>query len=63
MSEINDVENPVEVVEVVETVELPDKKKDNTVPIVAILSVAIIVLACIVACTITTYAFLINAPW
>jgi hypothetical protein len=25
--------------------------------------VAIIVLACIVACTITTYAFLINAPW
>jgi hypothetical protein len=60
MSEIN-TEEP-QVIQDVPVQPVVDKQ-DKTVPIVAILSVAIIVLACIVACTIATYAFLVNAPW
>jgi hypothetical protein len=36
---------------------------DNKVAIIAILTTAFVVLACIAACTIVAYAFLINAPW
>jgi hypothetical protein len=31
--------------------------------IVAIIAAAVVTLACIVACTVVAYAFLINAPW
>lgn len=35
----------------------------NSVWIAAIIAVTVVTLACIVACTITAYAFLGNAPW
>ena len=36
---------------------------DNKVAIIAIVATAFVVLACIAACTVVAYAFLINAPW
>jgi len=38
-------------------------QRNNSVWIAAIIAFTIVTLACIAACTITTYAFLINAPW
>jgi len=38
-------------------------QRNNSVWIAAIIAFAIVTLACIAACTITSYAFLINAPW
>jgi len=35
----------------------------NSVWIAAIVAVTVVTLACIVACTITAYVFLVNAPW
>ena len=35
----------------------------NSVWIAAIVAVTVVTLACIVACTITAYVFLANAPW
>lgn len=36
---------------------------DNKVAIIAIIATAFVVLACIAACTLVAYAFVINAPW
>ena len=36
---------------------------DNNVAIIAIVSTALVVLACIAACTFVAYAFVVNAPW
>ena len=39
------------------------RKSSRTVAIVAIISTTIVILACIFACSMITYTFLINAPW
>ena len=38
-------------------------KSDNKVAIIAILATAFVVLACIAACALVSYAFLSNPPW
>jgi flagellar basal body-associated protein FliL len=38
-------------------------ERNRSVWIAAIIAFTIVTLACIAACTITTYAFLVNAPW
>jgi len=35
----------------------------DKVAIIAIVTTALVILACILACTVVAYAFLINAPW
>ena len=39
------------------------KSSGDKVAIIAIVATAIVVLACVAACTIVTYGFLVNAPW
>lgn len=36
---------------------------DSKVAIIAIVATAFVVLACVAACTIVAYTFVINAPW
>lgn len=40
-----------------------EKKESNAVAIAAIIAMTIIMLSCILACTITAFAFLTNPPW
>jgi hypothetical protein len=40
-----------------------EKKESNAVAIASIIAMTIIMLSCILACTITAYAFLMNPPW
>jgi hypothetical protein len=39
------------------------RESDNRVAIIAIIATTFVVLACIAACTLVAYAFVINAPW
>jgi hypothetical protein len=39
------------------------RKNSRTVAIVAIISTTIVILACIFACSMVAYTFLLNAPW
>jgi hypothetical protein len=41
----------------------PSRRRGSGVAITAILSVTVIALACIAACTIVLYVFLQNPPW
>jgi hypothetical protein len=41
----------------------PVQNRSNAVLIAAIIAGTIIVLAVILACAVTTYAFIANAPW
>jgi hypothetical protein len=43
--------------------EQPPTERSNAVWIAAIIAITVVSLACIIACTITAYAFLVNAPW
>jgi hypothetical protein len=40
-----------------------ENKGSNAVAIASIIAITIIMLACILACTITAFAFLTNPPW
>ena len=39
------------------------KSSGNAIAVAAIIAFAIVSLACIAACTIMAYAFILNAPW
>jgi hypothetical protein len=43
--------------------EQPPMERSRAVWIAAIIAFTVVSLACIAACTITAYAFLVNAPW
>ena len=44
-------------------IEPTEKKESNAVAIASIIAMTIIMLSCILACTITSFAFLTNPPW
>ena len=46
-----------------EITDVKKEKRSKAVSIVAIIATTIIILACIVACSIITNTFLMNAPW
>ena len=37
--------------------------KSKSVTIIAIIATTVVILACIIACSVLTYTFLLNAPW
>jgi hypothetical protein len=41
----------------------PARNQGSKVAITAVIATAIVVLACVAACTLVTVVFLINAPW
>lgn len=43
--------------------EMPERSSKNPVAVTAIVVAGIIVLSCILAVTVITVAFLVNAPW
>jgi len=38
-------------------------KNSKSVTIIAIIATTIVILACIISCSVLTYTFLMNAPW
>jgi len=40
-----------------------NRNNSKSVTIIAIIATTIVILACIISCSVLTYTFLVNAPW
>jgi hypothetical protein len=63
IEEMEEAQHPVSRADVKEAFAAPSSQGNKTVPIVAIIAGAVVLLGCILACAVVASAFAFNPPW
>ena len=63
IEEMEDAQQPISRADVKEAFAGQSPQGNKSVPIVAIIAGAVVLLGCIIACAVVAYAFTLNPPW